>query len=80
MEIPKLRRKQDKRLQRTALSVAGNAARGVGEGSQSSRMTAVTIQLFSGTVQHVTNDSGSEYFPTPKKGRRIAESPESSEE
>ena len=44
-------------------------------------MTAVVEQqLVSETVQHVTDESGSGYFPTPKKGRKIVELPQSSEE
>ena len=79
--MPKLKIKREKRLQKIALSVAGHAARGLGEGSRSSRMTAVVEQqLVSETVQHVTDESGSEYFPTPKKGRKIVELPQSSEE
>ena len=72
--MPKLKTKWEKRLQKIALSVAGHAARGLGEGSRSSRRTAVVEQqLTSETVQHVTDESGSEYFPTPKKGRKIVE-------
>ena len=79
--MPKLKTKREKRLQKIALSIAGHAARGVGEGSRSSRMTAVVEQqLVSETVQHVTDELGSEYFPTPKKGRNIGELPQSSEE
>ena len=79
--MPKLKIKREKQLQKIALSVAGHAARGLGEGSRSSRMTAVVEQqLVSETVQHVTDESGSEYFPTPKKGRKIVELPQSSEE
>ena len=71
-EMPKLKTKREKRLQKIALSVARHAACGLGEGSRSSRMTAVVDQqLVSQTVQHVTDESGSEYFPTPKKGRKI---------
>ena len=69
--MPKLKMKWEKRLQKIALSVAGHAARGLGEGSRSSRMTAVVEQqLVSETVQHVTDESGSEYFPTPRRAER----------
>ena len=76
-----MKTKREKRLQKIALSVAGHAARGLGEGSRSSRMTAVVEQqLVSETVQHVTDESGFEYFPTPKNGKKIVELPQSSEE
>ena len=40
----------------------------------SSRMTAVIGQV---PISCATDDSGSEYFPTPNKGRRINVAPES---
>ena len=44
-------------------------------------MTAVIgEQTVSETARLATDDSGSEYFPTPKKGRQVLQSPESSEE
>ena len=99
--IPKLKKKQEKRLQRSLLSAVGHTTRGIGTGSRSSpllsgssflsmhkvselrppSMTAVIgEQTVSETARLATDDSGSEYFPTPKKGRQVLQSPESSKE